>query len=33
MRLIRQPKLDDWDSVFSVVERDVAALARHRKGA
>lgn len=32
MRLIRQPRLDDWDSVFAVVERDVAALAAHRRG-
>ncbi|HEU0221326.1 MAG TPA: hypothetical protein VFR34_03810, partial [Paracoccaceae bacterium] len=32
MRLIRQPKLDDWDSVFATVERDVAALAAHRGG-
>lgn len=32
MRLIRQPKLDDWDAVFDIVARDLAALAAHRAG-
>ncbi|MEM9047542.1 MAG: tetratricopeptide repeat-containing glycosyltransferase family protein [Pseudomonadota bacterium] len=30
MRLVRQPKPDDWDSVFDVVERDIRQMAAAR---